>query len=470
MLLKKSMNVLKLGLIHMQKNRYFKHETDRNEMGRQYSIEHLHRGLKEKERVVYSENGNRAMSGKAFLKKIEKVLPTLGVTRVADISYLASSGYPVFQSCRPNVWHHTRMGQNTGAQGKGPSPVQAKISCIMETIEGYSTENRFPDLIRGSYNFLKNHHTIVNPDHFIQASKALATLDEPLMWTHAYSIAHECSVLVPAEMVYFPFMALEYNTASRFISGSNGLASGSTYLEATIHALYEVIERYYTNLYEEGKLHIEALHEEELLNVGLQELINSPTKEFEIQLYSYEIPNIKNMPTIACVLLVDRKAYQGWGTSSTVQISLDRAISEALQSLSTEISGTREDMDKFGKSIPNSDGSTEDPLERPLFKKIQQPKERTLRIHTYQSRVIDYQFDSLQEEYTFIMKWLKKNGFGEVYLANLTRVGIDIPVVKAIIPNMESENNGKQVSMADAALLTQCRFPSIHFEKTRKET
>ena len=61
--------------------------------------------------------------------------------------------------------------------------------------------------------------------------------NEPLMWTRATLLAERTAamvardVLVPAELVYFPFLAKDYETRAVYPLSSNGLASGATYLE-----------------------------------------------------------------------------------------------------------------------------------------------------------------------------------------------------------------------------------------------
>lgn len=135
----------------------------------------------------------------------------------------------------------------------------------METIESYSAELRNPNLIRASYNFLKDHTAIAHPAGFSHyAGIKTVSEDEPLMWTPAYSLEADAEVLIPAANVYFPFPRATLSYSPLFPSGSNGLASGATYLEAVIHALYEIIERYYTFLFENGKIAIEAIHDEEI--------------------------------------------------------------------------------------------------------------------------------------------------------------------------------------------------------------
>ena len=100
--------------------------------------------------IVYAENGDRSSDGSALLARLEVLLPWLGITRVGEVSQLAPNGFPVCQSTRPNLLHHVSYGMNTGSQGKGPSRLQAQLSCMMEAVEGYCAEPRNVAFIRSS--------------------------------------------------------------------------------------------------------------------------------------------------------------------------------------------------------------------------------------------------------------------------------------------------------------------------------
>ena len=76
------------------------------------------------------------------------------------------------------------------------------------------------------------------------------------MWGEAFSVHDDDSVLLPAPLIYFPWLASEYQTRSLYMSQSNGLASGASFLEAVIHGLYEVIERHYIGLEEIKKMNV----------------------------------------------------------------------------------------------------------------------------------------------------------------------------------------------------------------------
>lgn len=408
------------------------------ELGRVRSINALLTGLEDKkEKVIYSENGNRAIDGEVFLEKIEKLYPLLGIERVADISYLAFNNYSVFQTVRPNIFGNYRCGQNSGSQGKGPSPTQAKISAIMEGIESACAEPKNEFLIRASYDEIKNQHFVLPLSKFVGVKyrsehakesklKEELSVKEKLVWTKALHVGTGQEILVPAETVFFPFFPSSFDTLPRFPNTSNGLASGGSYLDAVIHGIYEVIERHYIHLLEakDSGLVVEALYEEEF--PGLENITNDLDERFELQLMVLKSPKYENCPMIRCLILDDEgNAYDGWGCCFDVDMAIDRAVSEALQSLATCHSGSREDVDEdeeFGEGF---------------IDKL--PEYRSLRICEYKEQVIDKEFETLQEEFDAQIEWLNSHSFSDVCIANLTRVGIDVPVVKVIIPNMIPE-------------------------------
>jgi len=403
-----------------------------DELGRPYSAAALQRGLQHREKVVYSLNGNRATSARAFLRRIERVCSLVGIRRVGDISFLSASPYPVFQSVRPNLFLHAEYGQSSGAQGKGNTPTQARISCIMEAIEGYCAEPRHAQLVRASYRFLAPQHLVLDPRKIVTLRGVEPpSVDEPIMWTPAYSVRAGAEALVPAQLVYSPFINQPYRTRSIFVSASNGLASGSTYLEAAIHALYELIERYYVHKMEAGEVRLEALFEHQVAGASMQRYLRRLGDDDELQLYSLTLKGIRNLPMIMCCLIERGSLYIGWGCSGTVDISISRAFSEALQSQAARISGAREDLHA---SAPVSGAVI---TEAEIFGRTAQPDERTLSLKALRARVHDRRFVTLAEEYAFILAWLTALGFDNVFFANLTRQGIDVPVVKALIPDLE---------------------------------
>ncbi|QDQ82227.1 YcaO-like family protein [Paraburkholderia megapolitana] len=409
----------------------------------QYPALTLREELARQEPVVYSANGNRSFDGEAFLARIERIAPLVGITRVADISRLSPTPFPVYQSCRPNLHLSADYGQNSGAQGKGATQTQARISCLMEAIESYCVEPRVPQLLRASWDYLRRQRLAVRPDQFIQRAEHSLGIDDQLMWTPAYSVRLQCEVYVPAEAVYFPFIPSYYDTGAGFISGSNGLASGATYLEATVHALYELIERYYVSRMEAGGLALEALYEDEIEDPSLRAALGQESSDYIIQLYAFFLPGLTNLPMVRACLISGDTFYSGWGCAGTVDIAVSRAVSEALQCRATHISGSREDMKMHTFASASVDPEDE------VFGLCIQPEERTLHMEDFRRRVHDHRFSNLGEELRFVFSWLFELGHDNVLVANLTRRGVDVPVVKVLIPSLDVPKEFKCAKFAN---------------------
>ncbi len=387
-------------------------------------------GLSLDQRIVYNENGNRSRKAGPFLKKLEKISPQFGVTRLANISHFSSLDFPVFQSCRPELIGHTRLGQNSGSQGKGITKKQAQISCLMETLESFSMEPHLPHLVRSSYNFLKKSQFAVDPRVFKNTTlNGKPNLNTKMMWAEALDFKNKARVLIPAELIYFPFIPQKYHTDHYFEQGSNGIAAGSNYLEACIHALYELIERHYTKFLYDNSAVVDMIDLSDNKIEFVQKLIEKNSTNLKIEIFSARLKNMKskNLPYVFSMLEIDGISVLGFGCSATLDISISRAVSEALQGYATYISGSREDINP-------SDFSSEDQSESTNNSQI--PISPTIRLNQLRKKIADMRFDSLKNEFDFIIKWLEKNGYSSIYFSNLTRHGIGIPVVKAIVPGL----------------------------------
>ncbi|HUP57445.1 MAG TPA: YcaO-like family protein, partial [Bdellovibrionota bacterium] len=244
------------------------------------------------------------------------------------------------------------------------------------------------------------------------------------------SVSHDCEILIPAEVVYFPFLPKTYQTRNCFAGGSNGLASGATILEGVNHALYELIERGYWSHFDLGLLDVRALYEHEIPHLDVAHYYNSTNKEFEIQLFSLRMPWIKaNLPMILCMLVGRGTVRFGAGCAADVDTAIHRALSEAMQAVAVQISGSREDMHRKKSATPKKETKTV-----PLSERL--PGERTLRIKDLRKEMKVPVFRTLQDEYRYLKRWLSEAGCPEIFIANLTRIGIDIPIVKVVTPGV----------------------------------
>lgn len=165
-----------------------------------------------------------------------------GVSRVVDTTWLDRIGIPVYASIRPDGIKGTLCVH----AGKGFTHAEAKIGAYMEAIEfsfavpGRNIVDWFlckpADVITSFKNRVHFADFCPRMGLRVQENDGIAVVagDEIMSGLGP--------VLVPAELVYHPFLE---NTGVRLYgSSTNGLASGNTLDEATVHGLAEVMERH----------------------------------------------------------------------------------------------------------------------------------------------------------------------------------------------------------------------------------
>ena len=272
------------------------------------------------------------------LARIQPFLSEMGVTRVADVTYLDDLGIPVFQAIRPN-------SRNISvSQGKGITPLLAKVSAIMESVEMWHAEQ--PDLVTteatisdmAAYLPYSIYDLNLAAQHVLHDGFLLKWLAGRLLHSGAESF-------VPAGYVHLDFTVQDAWLPPTFNLTSNGLASGNTLDEATLHGLYEVIERDTLAQIKMGKLQELAIDPDTvdgLASTHLIELLRRADADFEIKfaIGPTGIPCFitriisSNYPIVS----------PGYGCHLDRDVALSRAITEAAQTRLTMIAGARDDI------------------------------------------------------------------------------------------------------------------------------
>ncbi len=393
----------------------------RRALGAQVPVDELARALAEPCAVAAWETGPRSATAEEALARVEPVLARIGVTRVAEISGLSEHAVPVFQTARPALFGHPAHGQNSGAQGKALTPAGAAVAAAMESVEAYSAEPRNIVLCRATRAYLAEHRAVLDP-------AGLATLlhaappepDEALMWAEAYAVEEGSSVLVPAEAVYYPFFAEDYATRRVFPCTSDGLGAGLTYHEAALQALCEVVERHYWASWERGL----AQARQTTVPTRLQALVAG-----ELRLYSLHLVDTHSADALAvmCALLEGDESsfFGGFAAARTAQLAAERAVLEAAQSAATISSGAREDIDDTG--LDHAPGQYR---QAPVVAGPAIPLDGPDRVPP------EGEAHDLRAEFRAVLAAVHSLGLPLVLLANLTRAGIDVPVVRAIVPGV----------------------------------
>jgi ribosomal protein S12 methylthiotransferase accessory factor len=276
------------------------------------------------------------------LSLITPLLRELGVTRCADVTGLDSIGIHTFSAIRPRG----RVLQVTN--GKGLRRVDAKVSALMEAIELEHAE-RAPREER-----LATVEELTAGGERFCAPERLGTFRKDVHFDERLKVSwvpgEELCVGQPA---WVPASSVHYTRPMLFDFSTNGLASGNHVVEATVHALGEVIERdALSRLRDRGKVHFERCGVIDLGRVR-DEAVGSLCERVAnagMKLVLLRVDDPAPWHTFAAALLdPDPFAHAstvniGYGTHLSPSVAAVRAITEAAQSRLTFIHGAREDL------------------------------------------------------------------------------------------------------------------------------
>ncbi|MFJ7412868.1 YcaO-like family protein [Streptomyces sp. NPDC098077] len=377
----------------------------------------------------------RECSLEETLGKAQAIAPQLGITRVTDTTWLDRVGIPVYASIRPSA----ERGSLCVNAGKGLRPDEARAGAYMEAIEFAAAEFR-PDIWD-----IKHLSPLEIPRQksarfdFIDLCPLLGRKtaeDEKLPCVEAMDFNTGESVYIPAELVFSPFRALKGTRL--FGSSSNGLSSGNTMLEATVHGLAELIER-----------DVHAFH-----------LISDESRPVDLGSVSGHVAELVRRAQVADLEVVLRTSFNafglpffqaylleredtapvavafGAGLHTSRDIAAVRAIAEAAQSRLSHIHGGRDDIVDRHDYFEKAAREAETQATAQLRSRVEDEEGMLL-----MSDVPDHsdQVDSIAAAGRLLWEKAAEVGIRQVLTVDLTPVpGAGLHVVRVIAPGMES--------------------------------
>jgi ribosomal protein S12 methylthiotransferase accessory factor len=286
----------------------------------------------------------RSVPPSVTLARAKKRAPGFGITRVTDITRLDRVGIPTYASIRPSA----AVGSLCVNAGKGQSPVEAEVGAYMEAIEFALAEPGASAVraIRATPRDVLDGST--RPDAVLDLCPRIGArirLDSPMECVVAESLGDGRRVLVPAELVFLPFRPPP-RFKGQFGSTSNGLASGNTLSEATLHGLCELIERDIRafQAFRDTSVPVDlatvdgpgALLAAQIEAAGLELYVRTTANPFGLSYFEAII----NDPEASSPNLVNG----GYGCHPIRGIAFARAVTEAAQSRLSFIHGGRDDL------------------------------------------------------------------------------------------------------------------------------
>lgn len=394
------------------------------------------------------------------LKKVNPLVKQIGITRVADITDMDRLRIPNYSAVLPGtedyIWVYS---------GKGPTKNHAKASVIMESIERFSSlpANYEGKILTGKYKELSKSYDVLKYDEVIEPLSFQLTEEMNMDYCIGYDLINQKDILIPSSLAIFRYNPNPPSINPYSFFHTNGLASGNVMEEAICHALCEVIERDAVSIAEFSssafQYHLLKTIENGFLNNGIlirslesKNFIDDNTVYSDIDLNGLDYPPVKKIvrefykcqislkvkditteigiPTfIASSVEWVNHDYgylvEGHGTHPDSRIALMRAITEVSQSRAANIQGSRDDLRKMKYDPQNSD-------ENKSWQFMASPKKKAF------TEVNSFYNDDILDDIKLILGNLKNKGFKNAIVVNLTNSRLQVPVVRIIVPGLET--------------------------------
>lgn len=348
----------------------------------------------------------------------------LGITRIGNITGLDRIGIPVTIATRPNS---PTISINSG---KGLTLDQARISGAMEAIEIAVAEESDPKSFRATYDELQGRIGTISIENLALTDGSVFHRELPFNWVPCFDLIGQTHVAVPAEMVGMRIKTC-YSMLLAFQVGSNGLASGGSFLEAVSSGLSEVIERDAWTcrqfaLQQCGiqypRVKLETIKSSDV--IGLIQKI----KDAGMELFLYDVTCDDIPVPVYGAMIVDRLdpdsgVFLGYGCHLDPSTAMIRAITEAAQGRCCYIAGARDDL--FRRQF--------------MVSRKQQKALEELESHpaTVEDNRPNLSTDSIHGDIEVMLDFLQSAGLNQVLVCDLSDPLIPVSIVRVIVPGLE---------------------------------
>ena len=290
-------------------------------------------------RILRLQSSYRTATAAETLARATALMPRLGISRNTCITRLDRLGLPVYASVRPRS---RSLGVHAG---KGVEPLEARVGALMEAIE-FAVAEVGASATAESLGTVRDVATRLAPfARFVDLVPRIGVeidVDEPVSAVPCEVLGRDETVPVPAELVFFPYEPRSGRTL--FGADTNGLASGNSIDEATLHGLFEVMERdaLSMNLADDRSIRVD--------DDSLPEPFRSMASSWRALGVELAVRSIPNAFGYACFEAFLRESgddrlrlAEGSGLHVDRRVALARAVCEAAQSRASHVHGGRED-------------------------------------------------------------------------------------------------------------------------------
>jgi len=446
----------------------------------------------------------RIKSSKETIKDIIPICKENIVTRISNITYMDKLYIPNYSAILPGtqdaIWVYS---------GKGLTNDDAKASALMEAIERYCSlsETHSTTFIRGTYKDLsKSYNKVLHPNEVVEFVNHIYDDENSLAdFLIGFDLLNNERVLVPAQLVLSKYNAKPPAIEIFPNSHTNGLASGNVLEEAIYHALCEVIERDASSIAELCASSIpysilegiaDSLGKSEnggyLINrisaaekfvddgnifrrVDISEIVkdsrpvNLLVKRFTDSGIALLIKDITQkdigIPTFiasSVEWITHNYGYfaKGYGAHIDSKTALIRAITEVSQTRAVNIQGARDDLRKIQYKDDDEIYKRKWPFMN-LSRPHNQTENKNKKNDIIKFNEIKTQINNdILDDIRLILTRLKRAGLERAIVVDLTNPKIGIPVVRAIVPGLETF----EITGSIMGVRAKRYFKKIHFK------
>jgi YcaO-like protein with predicted kinase domain len=372
---------------------------------------------------------HRLVAPERTLERIQPLLRSMGITRVANITGLDVIGIPVVAVVRPN------SRSIAVAQGKGLDLALAKVSGLMESIENYHAENVRAPLQLASYRDMLQRGPCLNLEDVPRVSGSALAATTRMLWLQGHEIFGSTPLWLPFELVHTNYSLPLPTGSGALMMSDSGVASGNDALEATSHAICELVERDAMTLFQ-----FESADAKRARRVALGS-IDDPAccsvleryAKADVQVAVWNVTSDVGIPTFVCTIL-DRESGQwralgpasGSGAHPCREIALLRALTEAAQVRLTVIAGSRDDISMAAYRR----GQDREVLAESARVFAEEASLRFEQVPTHSA-------ETLNDDVAWELGRLRAVGIEQVAVVDLSLPELGISVVRVVIPGLE---------------------------------
>ena len=380
----------------------------------------------------FVEGTHRTVRPESTISRVLAHAGALGITRLANITGLDRIGIPVVVVCRPN------SRSVAVSQGKGLTLEAAKASGLMEATELAHAEQLDLPVRLASRTELCGGGKVLDVARLPVRRGRRFDPRAQMLWVRGVDLLSGEPTSVPYDSVHCDLAQASNPNRSCFPVTSNGLASGNHLVEATSHALCELVERDAMRRWQRLSPNSRAGTRLDLSSVedGACRSVLGLFAAAGIAVAAWEMTSPVAIPAFRCAIADSEEAggvgslytALGYGCHPHRPVALLRALTEAAQSRAGMVAGSRDDV--FASEYA-----------RYLDPEVQARQRSQLTRQAGGRPFADgpgWYAASLEEDLGRELECLAAAGVRQAVMVDLTRREIGIPVVRVVVPGIHA--------------------------------